>query len=80
MKPVRRFAFYALLIVSLAALGILAFGFVGVIGVATRLNVPTGRAPFYRDRTITLGRGRLEIWTQTWPTGPPTMPVEFSMR
>jgi hypothetical protein len=26
MEPARRFAFYALLIVSLAALGILAFG------------------------------------------------------
>ena len=59
----RRIAFNVALSVSLAALALFAFGFVGEIGL-----VLTRTGTVSRVQTISFERGRFTIWTETWPT------------
>ena len=46
-------------------LALFTLGFVGRLGVLTRRVGPTSSY----QQTVALERGRLTIWTQTWPTG-----------
>src|SRR6476620_11306564 len=70
-REMRRVAFNVALIVSLGILALLALGFFGRIGMLIRRVGPTVTSP-YREHDVTLDDGRFMIWTQTWPTTPPT--------